>query len=231
MDFPNLIYNGKPSLPPQKQDLDRLHSMITESFSTTVLEFGCGYSTFVISDALRINRERFDKLDPKPEVRNSQLFRCYSVDTDRDWLKEIRNKLDDDNMNLWHSPCDVGLFNGQMCHYYTKLPDIVPDFIYLDGPDPAQVDGSINGLSFKCPERTPMSADVLLMEPILIPGTTVLIDGRTNNFRFLRKNLKRLWAIYSENDMSWIRLEEDKLGKINVVGRDLWQAENNSKHV
>lgn len=231
MNLPDLKYDGGPALPPQKEDLERLYELITASFSTTVLEFGCGYSTFAISEALKVNRDRYNALDPKPPVRNTRLFKGYSVDTNREWLKEVRNKLDDDNINLWHSPCDVGLFNGQICHYYTKMPDIVPDFIYLDGPDPLQVDGSINGLSWKCPERTPMSADILLMEPTLIPGTVILVDGRTNNFRFLKQSVKRLWMFNNdrENDVSWMRLEEDRLGKINVVGRDLWQALDNSK--
>ena len=40
----------------------------------------------------------------------------------------------------------IAEYRGQLCHFYDTLPDIVPDFVYLDGPDPATVQGSINGM-------------------------------------------------------------------------------------
>jgi hypothetical protein len=111
----------------------------------------------------------------------------------------------------------VGNFNGQLCHYYVNLPDIVPDFIYLDGPDPKDVNGDINGLSFKCDERTVMAADILLMEPTLLPGTFILVDGRTNNARFLERNLLRNFRIKcnKESDVTFFELIEEPLGKLN----------------
>ena len=35
-----------------------------------------------------------------------------------------------------------------------------------------------------------MAADLLLMESILLPGTFILVDGRTNNARFLETTSK-----------------------------------------
>lgn len=256
--LPQLYYEGKPALPPQMDDLNRLYKMITESFSLTVLEFGCGYSTFVISQALEFNRKRWEALEKKPKVRNSKMFKGYVVDTNEMWLSEVKNKLQDVRSCIdinagipsleWKqeyemyfilSRCIATTYNDQLCHKYLKLPDIVPDFIYLDGPDPMQVQGEINSLSFQCPERTPMAADILLMEPTLIPGTTILIDGRTNNARFLAKNLKREWEFYpysmrmtkapipTGEDHTYMILNEPRLGKINVVGRDIWNQEKN----
>ena len=221
MNLPELFYNGKPALPPQKDDLERLYKLITDNFILTVLEFGCGYSTFVIADALSENKRRWDALENKPEVRNIYKFKFYSVDTNNEWLLELSNKLGNYHKSHFrHSSCLVSVFNQQLCHFYTKLPDIVPDFIYIDGPDPEQVGGHINGMTFR--GRTPMSADLLLMEPTLIPGTMVLIDGRTNNARFLINNLKRPWfECPTEEDYTLLRLEEPKLGKINAVGRDI----------
>ncbi len=219
-DLPELKYNGVPALPPQMDDLKRLYDLIVNNFCLTVLEFGCGYSTFVIDKALDVNRGRWDALDNKPEVRNKNMFLHFSVDTDFSWCKEILSKQR--TVILRHSSCRCGIYNGQMCHYYDSLPNIVPDFIYIDGPDPKQIKND-GGFWSECPERTPMSADLLSLEPTLIPGTIVLIDGRTNNARFLQRSLKRLWSFYrnNEEDYTIMRLEEERLGKINVIGRDV----------
>ena len=69
---------------------------------------------------------------------------------------------------------------------------INPEFIYLDGPHPLDPKENINNVSFQCLERTPISADILLLESTLLPGTRILVDGRTNNVRFLRNNLKEI---------------------------------------
>ena len=42
----------------------------------------------------------------------------------------------------------VDTFNDRFCHFYKKLPDIIPDFIYVDGPSNLHVKGSKNGLSY-----------------------------------------------------------------------------------
>ncbi len=222
MKLPILNYNGKPALPPQKDDLRRLYKLITENMCLTVLEFGCGYSTFVIAEALKENRRKWDALENKPEVRNSNMFWSISVDTNSEWITEVQTKLGQDRYIIIYSSCRAGTYQDQMCHYYDFLPNIVPDFIYIDGPDPKQVEGDVNGLTFQCSERTPMSADLLLMEPTLIPGTMVLIDGRTNNARFLQNNLKRKWTVpYNSGDYMIMYLEESRLGNINAVGRDI----------
>ena len=46
-------------------------------------------------------------------------------------------------------------------------------------------------MTFQCDERTVMAADLLLMESILLPGTFILVDGRTNNTRFLKNNFQK----------------------------------------
>jgi len=225
IDLPELKYNGNPAFSPNMADLERLHKLIIDNFCVTVLEFGCGYSTFVITDALRTNMERWNALENKPDVRNSQMFWCHSVDTNIKWINEVYDKLNDNSrISIKYSKCVGSSFSGRHCHCYSDLPNIVPDFIYIDGPDPAQIEND-NGFWSGCPERTPMSADLLMMEPTLIPGTIVLIDGRTNNARFLQGNLKRLWSFdrNREDDYTLMRLEESRLGKINVIGRDILQ--------
>ena len=220
-----LSYRGWNALQPQHDDLSALYCAIVSMRSLTVLEFGCGYSTLVIQEALKENRRWFENLKEKPAVRNSNMFKCFSVDTDAAWIFECQKYCEEGIVTFSHSPCSVTKINGQVCHTYDRIPDVVPDFIYLDGPDPSQVLGTMNGLSWRCKERTPMAADIVLIEPTLLPGTMILVDGRTNNARFLENNLKRNWHVewFEDKDQTVFYLSEQRLGKVNVIGQDICQ--------
>ncbi len=233
--LPELQYNGGPAFPPQEKDLQRLYDLIIESRALTVLELGCGYSTFVIAQALKENEVWFNALETKPEIRNANMFRCFSVDTNPEWIAECSIKRPPalmEYLRFCPSLCSAQFFMGQMCHYYNPMPDVVPDFIYLDGPDPKEVQGNCFGLSWQCPERTPMAADLLIMESTLLPGTRVLIDGRTNNARFLMHNFKRSWKALPNHgeDFTLLELDEARLGKINVIGRDILEWLNSQEN-
>lgn len=204
---------------PVLDDLANLHRSIRRRMSTTVLEFGVGYSTLVIADALQKNAEDFDRIRDKPKLRVTKPFHCYSVDASGYWIDETKKKLDQnqlvkDRATISYSRCVIGTFREQICHYYETLPDVVPDFIYLDGPSPKDVEGTLRGMSFRIDERTVMAADILTMESTLLPGVTILVDGRVNNVRFLTKNLTRSWVtLETENDQTLLFLEERPLGK------------------
>ncbi len=73
--------------------------------------------------------------------------------------------------------------------------DINPDFIYLDGPDQFNAEGSYNGLSTRHKDFMPMSSDILIFEHFLNPGTIILVDGCTANARFLQKKLAKKLAL------------------------------------
>ncbi|WP_045860443.1 hypothetical protein [Teredinibacter purpureus] len=213
------------ALPPETDDLVRLHKLIRQRKCFTVLEFGIGYSTVIIADALEKNEREWEKLPNRPSVRNRFMFQLFSVDASAQWIATTQRKLPthlSPRIHLQHSGVEIGTFNGQMCHYYTHLPNIVADFIYLDGPDPKDVKGTLNGLSFQCDERTVMAADLLLMEPTLLPGTLILVDGRTNNARFLARNFSRDYATHwsPEQDITTFELNEERLGKYNILGTD-----------
>ena len=61
---------------------------------------------------------------------------------------------------------------------------------------------------------TNITCDLLIIEPILLPGTIVIIDGMTNNSRFNRRNLQRNWLCHEdlENDYTILILDEPSLG-------------------
>lgn len=52
---------------------------------------------------------------------------------------------------------------------------------------------------------------------VLLPGTLIIVDGRTTNARFLKNNLQRNWR-YTENsnfDQHFLELIEPPVGALN----------------
>ncbi|OGL65153.1 hypothetical protein A3B21_00240 [Candidatus Uhrbacteria bacterium RIFCSPLOWO2_01_FULL_47_24] len=225
----DMVRGGGAPMPPQADDLVRLHKLIHRRKCFTVLEFGVGYSTVIIADALQKNERDWQTLGSSPEIRNRFMFQVFSVDASKQWLEHVQAKLPSalkDRVHLYFSEVEIGTYNGQICHYYKELPDIVPDFIYLDGPAPKDVQGTFRGMSFQCDERTVMSGDLLTMEPTFLPGTFILVDGRTNNARFLERNFKRTYEIKwdRQGDVTTFELKEERLGKYNLLGSDFFRS-------
>ena len=213
--------------PPVIDDLARLHRLIRKRKAFTVLEFGSGLSTIVMADALSKNKADFLGLQEKPVLRNRFMFQIFSVESDKKWIEYSQSNFPNhllEHVNFHYSEIKIDTFNGRICHFYDNLPDIVPDFIYLDGPNPKDVKGSVNGITFQCDERTVMAADILLMESILLPGTFILVDGRTNNARFLNNNLQRNFEMSwdKDGDVTSFELKEERLGKYNILGSDFF---------
>lgn len=214
------IKEKKNQYEPEIIDLARIYKLIKKKKPFTVLEFGVGYSTLVIAQAIYENR-KYLKNNPKiMKMRNTKMFKLYCVDTSKKWINNTKKKLPPhlkDIVNFSVSPVETILYNNEVCHKYKYIPDINPDFIYLDGPHPTDPIGKINNISFQCIERTPISADICFLESTLIPGSSILVDGRTNNVRFLKRNLKRKYNFKWDRvgDTTLITLKEKFLGKLN----------------
>ena len=164
------------------------------------------------------NKEEYGEIFTQSDIRCLHPFSVFSLDADEHWIKIAQARLPkelQEIVHIKHSEVFIGTFQDRLCHYYRSLPDIIPDFIYLDAPGPSQIQGKINGLSFHgCVERTINSADILLMEPTLTPGTMIVVDGRMNNVRFLMHNLQRDWSILTDEqgDRAVFELKEAPLG-------------------
>lgn len=226
MPLIELMAGGSTGFPPELPDLARIHRLIRTRKSMTVLELGVGFSTVVVAHALRKNRAQWDALKSPPVLRNRFPFQCFTVDASASWLELATSRFPAELrpfVTFRHSAVRIGMHNGQLCHFYENVPDIVPDFLYLDGPDPKDVQGSINGMTFQCEERTVMSGDPLLMEPTLLPGFFMLLDGRTNNARFLERNLTRPYKVTwdREGDVTTFELDEERLGPVNILATDV----------
>src|ERR1700693_796610 len=59
---------------PNWSDLAPLHTAVRARKVLTVLEFGVGFSTIVMADALNKNRQAWEATDAKPKIRSSTPF-------------------------------------------------------------------------------------------------------------------------------------------------------------
>ncbi|NIY75424.1 class I SAM-dependent methyltransferase [Thalassospira sp. HF15] len=205
---------------PVLKDLHRLHSLVRENRRTTVLEFGTGWSSLIMADALGRNQQEYG--DAIKNLRRHNPFEMHSLDDVQRWSQVAKDRVDAaglSNARFHVSPVTCYEFQGRLTTRYKEIPQISPDFIYLDGPDQFTTQGSINGLSTTHKDFMPMSSDILLFEHFLIPGTIILVDGRAANARFLQANLQRHWS-YSfdeDYDQHLFVLDEPALGKYNAA--------------
>jgi len=113
--------------------------------------------------------------------------------------------------------CKMDTFNSRVCTTFENFPNICPDFIYLDGPDQYSPSGDVNGISTNHPDRMPMVSDINRIEPFLLPGTVILVDGRTANARFIKNNLQNQWNYkhYKDFDIHIFVNDSEALGIYN----------------
>ena len=188
--------------PPNIKDLYFIFKIITLFKRINVLEFGCGFSSIIIKKALEDNKLKYKNTNFE-EMGLKNTFQHFILDDQIKYIKIAKNrnseyfKKNNIQQKYIFSNCEMTSFNNPVCTQYKKLPNIIPDFIYLDGPDLNKIHGNFNGINIsKNKDFTPMSCDILKIENILLPGTIILIDGRGLNSSFLRNNFKRNWIYF-----------------------------------
>lgn len=218
---PSYIFenNNKTPYPPDLEDLIRIHYIITSRRVTTVLEFGVGYSTLFIADALKNNYLKYNKFVSK-NLRRSNAFKVFSVDSNKKYISIFNKKIPRElktYIKLNYSNSSIEKYNDQITSKIDKLPNVTPDFIYVDGPSFLDIKGNIDGLNFRDKDRTILNCNLLRMENLLLPGTLIVWDGQTNNARFNMVNFKRNWKSerLDEYDISYSEQIEDPLGYLN----------------
>lgn len=217
----NFDNNKKINLyPPNLKDLYFIYKIIILNKRLKVLEFGTGFSSLIISIALKANFFKYKNLDFK-EFGVSNPFSYHVVDDQKKFINISKKRIDTYSSNKICKPnfhnyrCELGYYENKICNRYIKLPNFIPDFIYLDGPDINMINNSIKGINFSKNEKyPPLSMDILEIEYLLNPGTIIVVDGRFSNSLFLKNNLQRNWK-YKYNtfiDQHYFYLDEKKLG-------------------
>ena len=168
-----------PSRPPHAylpdfSDLWFLYKTVRDRKPRCILEFGSGCSTVIMAQAL---------WDSQRESSGKDHGYLYSVDADAYWTN-VTTKSVPDHLRaiceVWYSPLLEVEYLGIPAFRHARVPDVVPDFVYLDGPD-------------LTPGRQ-VVVDVLDIEHRLSPGFSMVVDGRKKNTDFLLKHLRRQYT-------------------------------------
>lgn len=181
---------------PEYVDLYIIFNLIKKRKPKCVLEFGAGCSSFAIILAL-IENQKENNIDGK----------LFSVDGNDKWLSNILKLLPKNFLeysSFLYSKPKISSFNNQIISMHDDLPDISPNFIYLDGPSHRDVEGDIKNIMFKekiiednkskfkyiKKHRRIIAADPLLYETTSPSDFFILVDRRWSNANFLKKNFK-----------------------------------------
>lgn len=213
--------HGKLVIKPDLTDLYFLYQLIIKTKRTTILEFGCGYSTLIMSLALEHNKKKYMK--QVKNLRRNDSFKIFSVDDSKKYIKLSKDRIKryDKNLNNFqfkYSKTRLINHRGNIVIKYDNLPKTSPDFIYIDAPSQLNVSSSKHySFDINHPDLLPITCDVLLIEYYFIPGTIICIDGRGANAQYLKDNFKRKWKYkYFKNlDIHTFILKAPPLGKIN----------------
>ncbi len=200
------LTDNSEQIKPNFIDLKNLYDLIVKRKPRCILEFGVGFSTICIALALKENKKK------------KFIGKSYTVDTEKKWLENTKKNLPDELkefVEFHHSSCSISKSKNQLVSLYDNLPNISPNFIYLDGPGSEYVQGSLNGLSFSRREndkiiwkRRIVAADPLLYESTSPSDFYILIDRRYLNADFLINNLKYEYKIKKDLAFGFVKIEK-----------------------
>jgi hypothetical protein len=225
----NLVYE------PDIDDLYRLYSFVIDNCVTSILEFGSGWSTFALSLGLKEIREKYSG-EYGGFQRNPHPFRLCTVDNSPEFVKLALSRLDSEMLKSIDvhiaSPIltTVGLNPVTL---WDPVPRFDFDLIYLDAPEPEQVVTSGFQLPMATVHDLPIAGDLVVNEPYIHPETTIIIDGRAANSRYLKSGLRRSWTYrnFPDADFSIFHLHEEPLGRINANHIEFRKVRSSSGHL
>jgi hypothetical protein len=215
-------------LPPELEDLTRLHWLVLARKAINTLEFGSGFSTIFIADAKSILNKYFGNIS---EMRSDKLFHIYTVGENKNFINITKKRLPKNlkkHVSFFYSKVSAFKYSDKIALRHENVPNISPDLIYLDGPSLHSVKSEFMGFSFNNISRVPMSADILLIEFFLQSGTFIVVDGRGANAEFLKHYLKRKWKYYydKKGDCHYFELIEKPWGEWNLKRKNFCLKDN-----
>ena len=148
-----------------------LYKKIRERHPKLILEFGSGNTTVVQAQALHDNRNG---------------GRLISIDASRIWAASTQFCMPEHLKNIvevLHGPLVEVEEHGVKGWRHQNVPQIAPNFVYLDGPELTS-------------ERQ-VAVDLLDMEDSFPPDFFLVIDDRKENTKFLRAHFRRRYTFHS----------------------------------
>lgn len=225
----NLVYE------PDIDDLYRLYSYVVDNCVISILEFGSGWSTFALSLGLKEIRNQY-RSEYGGFQRNPHPFRICTVDNSPEFVNLALSRLDSEMLDSIDVHIASPILTTVGLHPVT-LWDPVPrfdfDLIYLDAPEPEQVVTSGFQLPMATVHDLPIAGDLVVNEPYIHPETSIIIDGRTANSRYLKIGLRRNWTYrnFPDADFSIFHLHEEPLGRINTNHIEFRKVRSSSGHL
>lgn len=183
-------------IPPTFKHLDFLYNLVKKNKRISSLEFGVGWSSLVISKALEENKKNYlNKNLFLKRIFKDSLFFNYVIDAEKKYLKIFENFSKTSGLKnikfkkiLWQ----YFLKKKSIIASGKNLPGIVPDFIYLDGPNPAKIINKSKKFD-KTFDFPVIVDDLLTYENFLNNGCILVVEGRAHNASYLLRELKRNW--------------------------------------
>jgi hypothetical protein len=159
-----------PTLRPQFHDLWFLYWATRQRRPRIILEYGVGFSTVVFAQACYHNG----------------FGLVQSLDTDTQWVGAVWQGFPEhlkDRVAFMVSAVVERRWDGRKTLQHLRVPDIIPDLIYVDGPDLQKGPGPhFDGI-----------VDPLYLEPKLRRGCGLVVDGRPRQCQLLHDYFQRPW--------------------------------------
>lgn len=206
----------KKSFKPQTDDLKRISDHILKFKPKFCLEYGSGISSIIILNAMSTytSRGKLVSIESKKKwaentkkmVSNSNINGNFNLKILKPIIEKVILKLHYTKSKFWYpSKINVSKGNFICLKYQYVIKNCVPDFIYIDGPDPN------SSKDFKSSDNNiliPCVIDLLYIEEKLAVGTFIIIDGRDFNAGVLWANFKRKWKkqIFNNQGMTLFEL-------------------------
>ncbi len=204
------------SFKPQTDDLRRIWDNISKSKPKVCLEYGSGISSVVILDAMSTYKSKSKLIsiestkkwanNTRKMILNSDVKGNFDLRILNPVVENVILKLYNSSPKFWY-PSKINSSRGNfICLKYEYIiKNFIPDFIYIDGPDPNSSKG------FKSSNKKtliPCVIDILYIEENLRIGSLILIDGRDFNASILWSNFKRKWErqIFNNQGMTLFKL-------------------------
>jgi len=177
------LFDNRPkdAIPPIWEDLWFLYQKVRERNPTSIIEYGSGCSTIIISQAI------IDRKTP-----------FLSIESEEDWWNKTKNSMPETLKDVPHWCCgptkELEWF-GKKCFSY--LPWTYEDigFMYVDGPE--------------LTDDIKITSNPITLEKFFNNDFYMVVDGRPETVNFLEKHLKGKYDIqrnYEENRTTFERI-------------------------